>query len=69
MLWIALLATSVDIELLSSSARATSVKSAKGVSMSDIQTHRSDPSSGTPKSEKNIEELDRSSMVVAAEEE
>ena len=45
--WIALLALSVSIEFVSSSARVTSVKFAKGVSLSlllrEKQTHRSDP--------------------------
>ena len=41
---IALLALSVIIGLVTSSARVTSVKSAKGVSaVTDIRTHRSDP--------------------------
>ena len=40
---ISLLASSVGNELLSSSARITSVESAKGLLVSDIQTHRSDP--------------------------
>ena len=44
---IALLTLSVGIDLVSSSARVTSVKSAKGVSLSDgrtdIRTQRSDP--------------------------
>ena len=40
---IALLTSSVGIELLSSSARIASVKFAHGVVVSDISTHRSDP--------------------------
>ena len=40
---IALLTLSVGIDLVSSSARVTSVKSAKGVSLTDIRTQRSDP--------------------------
>ena len=40
--WIALLALSVSIELVSSSARVTSVKSTKGLLLSDIRTQRSD---------------------------
>ena len=40
--WIALLASSVSIELVSSSSRVTSVKSQKGLVVSDTQTHRSD---------------------------
>ena len=35
--------SSVGIELVSSSARVTSVKSQKALGLSDIQTHRSDP--------------------------
>ena len=41
--WIALLALSVNIELVSSSARVTSVKSTQGLGVTDIRTHRSDP--------------------------
>ena len=42
--WIALLALSVSIELVSSSARVTSVKSTQGLGVrSDIRTHKSDP--------------------------
>ena len=41
--WIALLALSASIELVSSSARVTSVKSTKGLSLTDIRTQRSDP--------------------------
>ena len=40
--WIALLALSVSIELVSSSARVTSVKFHKCGSVRDILTHRSD---------------------------
>ena len=40
---IALLTSSAGVELLSSSARVTSVKSAKPLGWSDIRTHRSDP--------------------------
>ena len=41
--WNALLALSVSIELVSSSARVTSVKSQQGHSVRDNRTHRSDP--------------------------
>ena len=45
--WIALLALSVSIELVSSSARVTSVKSTQGLSLThwrtDIRTQRSEP--------------------------
>ena len=41
--WIALLALSVSIELVSSSARVTSVKFQQGGSRTDIRTQRSDP--------------------------
>ena len=41
LIWIALL--SVSIALLSSSARVTSVKSAKGQFVRETRTHRSDP--------------------------
>ena len=54
--WIVLLTLSVSIELVSSSARVTSVKFQKGVSVSDRdQTHRSDqeaPFHSVPKKDK-----------------
>ena len=51
--WIILLALSVSIELVSSSARVTSVKSAKGLSVTDGRTSGpKDQTQGTPGSNK-----------------
>ena len=51
--WIALLALSVSIEFVSSSARVTSVKSAKGI-LSLLETSEPiDRTPGTPGSDKN----------------
>ena len=56
--WYALLALSVDIEFVSSSARVTSVKSAKGLGLTQFQRlgliDRS-PGSGTPGSDKKTQ--------------
>ena len=52
LIWIALLSVSVGIELLSSSARVTSVKSQQGVGVRETRTHRLDP--GIPGSDKKI---------------
>ena len=41
--WIALLALSVSMELVSSSAKVTSVEFWKGIVCTDTRTHRSDP--------------------------
>ena len=53
--WIALLALSASIELVSSSARVTSVKSQKGLLLSELETLGPiDRTPGIPWSDKNI---------------
>ena len=50
--WIALLALSVSIEFVSSSARVTSVKFQQGVSLTELETTRPiDQTPGTPGSD------------------
>ena len=57
--WIALFTLSVSIELVSSSARGTSVKSAKGLSVTDGRTSGpKDQTQGTPGSNKKITNWD-----------
>ena len=53
--WIALLAISVSIELLSSSARVTSVKSAQGPVLTQLETlGHIDRAPGMPRSDKEL---------------
>ena len=57
--WIALLALSVSIDLVSSSTRVTSVKSAKPLGISEFQTTGPiDRTPGTPGSDKKLADIE-----------